>query len=120
MFRLAFATALGVQFWALYVPRPPSVESGLPLDKVVHLGLFAIVTWLGLQAGWRWVLPLMVGQAFASEAIQHYLLAERGGDVLDLTADLAGIGLGWAIWRVGTGTGWHSRRASGAGHGTTQ
>lgn len=100
VFRIGFWLALAVQCWALYVPRPPSVDSGLPLDKVVHVGIFALVTWVGLQAGWRWVVPLMVVQAAASEAIQHFYLSARGGDLFDFVADLAGIGLGWAIWRV--------------------
>lgn len=100
--RIAFGLAVVVQCWALYVPRPPSVESGLPLDKVVHLGLFALVTWLGLQAGWRWVVPLMIAQAAASELIQLLFLPNRGGDWWDLTADLLGIALGWAVARVTT------------------
>ncbi len=93
-----------VQCWALYVPRAPSVESGLPLDKVVHLGVFALVTWLGLRAGWRWVVPLMVVQAGASELVQWYFLPNRGGDWWDLTADLLGIALGWGLARVRTVT----------------
>lgn len=100
--RFAFGLALLVQCWALYVPRPPSVESGLPLDKVVHVGLFALVTWLGLRAGWRWVLPLMVVQAVASELTQLLFLPSRGGDWWDLTADLLGIALGWSLARVTT------------------
>jgi hypothetical protein len=95
-FRIAFVIAFAVQLWALYVPRPPSVETGLPLDKVVHLGLFAVVTWLGLKAGWRWVVPLMVLQAFVSELIQWFM-PNRGGDWWDLLADLAGVALGWAL-----------------------
>lgn len=95
--RIAFALALAVQCWALYVPRPPTVESGLPLDKVVHLALFAVVTWLGVRAGWRWVVPLMIVQAAVSELVQLLLLPNRGGDWWDLLADVAGIGLGWAL-----------------------
>jgi VanZ like family len=100
--RIAFGLAVVVQCWTLYVPRPPSVESGLPLDKVVHLGLFALVTWLGLKAGWRWVIPLMVAQAAASELIQLLFLPNRGGDWWDFTADLLGIALGWGLARVTT------------------
>lgn len=102
--RIAFGLALAWQFWALYVPRPPSVDSGLPLDKVVHVGLFALVTWLGLQAGWRWVVPLMIVQAAASELIQLFFLPSRGGDWWDFTADLVGIAVGWGLARVRTVT----------------
>lgn len=99
-FRIAFVLAFLVQCWALYVPRPPSVDSGLPLDKVVHIGVFAVVTWLGLRAGWRWVVPLMVVQAVVSELVQLYFLPSRGGDWWDLTADLLGVALGWALARM--------------------
>lgn len=100
--RIAFVIAVIVQCWALYVPRPPSVETGLPVDKVVHLGLFAVVTWLGLLAGWRWVVPLMILQAGTSELIQYFFMPNRGGDWWDLTADLVGVALGWALARVTT------------------
>jgi VanZ family protein len=95
--RIAFAVAVLVQMWALYVPRGPSVDSGLPLDKVVHAGLFLLVTWLGLRLGWRWIVPVMVGQAALSELVQTWLLPQRSGDWGDLVADLAGIALAVVI-----------------------
>lgn len=98
--RIGFFAAFAVQCWALYVPRPPSVESGLPLDKVVHVGVFALVTWLGLVAGYRWVVPLMIVQAAASELVHLYFLPSRGGDWWDLTADLVGVGVGVLAARV--------------------
>ena len=87
-----------VQSWALYVPKAPGIQTGLPLDKVVHFGLFALVTWLGVRAGVpvKWVVVLMVVQAAASELTQNFLLAQRGGDWLDFAADLAGIAVG--VW----------------------
>jgi len=98
--RLAFVIAVVVQCWALYVPRAPSVETGLPLDKLVHVALFAVVTWLGLRAGWRWVLPAMVAQAAISELVQLRLLPNRGGDWWDFAADLVGIMIGWGVAAV--------------------
>lgn len=92
--RLAFALALLVQIWALYTPRPPSVDTGgLPVDKVAHVGLFLVVTWLGLRAGIprRWLVPLMLLQAAASELVQLYVLPSRGGDWADFAADVIGI-----------------------------
>lgn len=96
--RIAFATALLVQFWALYVPRAPGVQTGLPLDKLVHLALFGVVTWLGLRIGIpaRWLAPLMIVQAAASELVQHFFLPQRGGDWWDFVADLTGIAIG--LW----------------------
>jgi VanZ family protein len=96
--RIAFLAALLVQVWALYWPRQPSVDTGLPLDKVVHFGLFAVVTYAGVHAGIsRWLVAvIMVGQAVLSETVQHFLLAQRSGDVWDLVADVAGITV--ALW----------------------
>lgn len=76
------------------------METGLPLDKLVHVTLFAVVTWLGLRAGWRWVLPAMLAQAALSELVQLWLLPNRGGDWWDVAADLAGIAIGWGLAMV--------------------
>ncbi|MCU0298102.1 MAG: hypothetical protein MUF33_06230 [Candidatus Nanopelagicales bacterium] len=99
--RILFGLALALQFWALYVPRTPSVESGLPLDKAVHLGLFLVVTWLGLRVGLPRVglVIAMVAQAAISELTQWLFLPQRGGDWWDFAADLAGIGLGVLLAR---------------------
>lgn len=99
--RVLFGIALALQFWALYVPRTPTVESGLPLDKLVHLGLFAVVTWLGLRAGLprAGLVIAMVVQAGISEMTQWLFLPQRGGDWWDFAADLAGIGLGVLLAR---------------------
>ncbi len=99
--QLAFAVLLLVQFWALYAPRAPSVDTGLPLDKAVHFTLFATVTWLGLRAGipGRWVAAAMVLQAAASEVVQNYLLPQRGGDIWDVAADVLGIAVGLWVGR---------------------
>ena len=58
------ALALLVQFWALYVPGT-RIQTGLPLDKVGALRLFALVTWFRRAAGVqpKWVISLMVVQA---------------------------------------------------------
>lgn len=100
--RLGFALALLIQIWALYTPRPPGVDGGgLPLDKVAHVGLFLIVTWLGLRAGIprRWLVPLMMLQAAGSELAQLYLLPSRGGDWADFAADVIGITLALLLHR---------------------
>ena len=96
--QIAFVVALIVQVWALYWPHQPSVGSGLPLDKVVQFGLFFIVSYAGLRAGFSQpiVVGVMLGQALLSEIIQHFLLPERSGDVWDLVADVAGVTV--ALW----------------------
>lgn len=95
--RGVFVLALALQFWALYVPRTPSVDTGLPLDKLVHGGLFAAVTWLGLRLGYRWIVPAMLAQAGVSELVQHWFLPQRGGDIWDFVADAAGMALAVVI-----------------------
>jgi VanZ family protein len=67
----------------------------------VHLLLFAV---LAATARWRFgssgvVLVLVVAYAGVSEVIQGIALEDRSGDVLDVVADLAGAGLGWAVTR---------------------
>ena len=81
---------------ALYLPKVPSSESDLPLDKVAHVVMFAVVTGVAVWAGiaWKWVVAVMLAQAVISELVQGYLLAGRGSDPWDFVADLVGIGLG--------------------------
>jgi len=99
---MAFLSSMLIQSWALYVPRAPGLQTGLPLDKVVHFALFAVVTWLGLRAGLpaRWLVPLMLAQAAASELVQHIWLPQRGGDWWDFVADVTGIAAGVALGRT--------------------
>jgi hypothetical protein len=108
---------LVVNLVLLFWPR--SVETGgLPLlDKVVHATSFGLVMWSGLRAGLvAHVLgPLLAVHAVTSEAIQHYLLANRSGDPADVLADIAGVAgvaLAWgaASWRHEHG-GRHQRDA---------
>lgn len=104
--RIAFSVALLIQVWALYVPKAPGVQTGLPVDKVVHFLLFAVVTWLGVRGGIpaRWMAWLMLLQAAASELVQHLWLSQRGGDVWDFVADVLGIAAGLLLARGSTGS----------------
>ncbi|MDO5682896.1 MAG: hypothetical protein Q4G46_08725 [Propionibacteriaceae bacterium] len=71
------------------------------LDKIVHVGLFAVPVFLLLWAGVRHrvVLPLAALQVLASELIQARWVPNRTGDWQDALADLIGIGLGvLAAW----------------------
>ena len=85
-----------LQCVALYLPKVPSSGSDLPLDKVGHVVMFAVVTAVAVWAGvaWKWVVVVMLAQAVISELVQGYLLAGRGSDPWDFVADLIGIGLG--------------------------
>jgi len=103
------AAALVLQFVVLYTPRAPAVGlDGLPLDKLVHVVIFALPTYALVRVGLPvvMVVVLMVTQAVGSEVLQHVALANRSGDVGDLLADLLGVGIALALLRR------RSRRAS--------
>ena len=99
--RLAFSVAVLVSLIVLYAPR--TAGGGVPhLDKLVHALLFAALAYTGLRSGVRPVvlLLLLIAHAVSSELIQEYWLSERGGDPLDLLADLAGVAGGSAAERA--------------------
>ncbi len=69
------------------------------LDKVVHLGLFAVATWALLRVlPARAALGLMLAQVVLSEWLQGRFLVERSAELADAVADLVGIAIGWAWW----------------------
>jgi hypothetical protein len=107
--RLAFGVAVLASLVVLYAPR--AAGDGVPhLDKLVHLLLFATLAVTGLRAGARplVLLLLLLAHAVSSELIQEHLLTERGGDPLDLLADLAGVAGGSAFERAS----WRRERAA--------
>ncbi len=96
------AMAVGLQLVVLYAPRAPAVDTGgLPVDRIVHVLVFAAPTAALIVAGlprW-WVIALMGLHAPLSEAIQHRLLADRSGEPGDAVADLVGVALGAVVTR---------------------
>ncbi len=102
--RAALGLVVLLQLVVLYLPSQPSV-GGLAgvtgLDKVVHLGVFALVMVAGRLARLprAWLLLLTVVQAPVSEIVQATLLPGRQGDPWDVLADLAGCLLGWWLTR---------------------
>lgn len=107
LWRALAVLALVVNLWVLYAPRVSGPEvPGIRLDWVGHALTFAVLTFTALVARVppALVLVLVTVNAAASEAIQHWFLPERTGDVTDLVADLVGVALGWFGWR------WVSRR----------
>lgn len=78
----------------LFSPTTPSDGGIYGLDKIVHVGLFAalaVTTRLRFGRG----LPLVLGYAVLSEALQAVLPLGRSGGVLDAWADIAGALAGW-------------------------
>jgi hypothetical protein len=99
---VAAALAVLVQLVVLYVPRAPGVPLFPGADKVIHLLVFAVPVLLLLMAGVspRPVVAVFAVHAGASELVQGTLLPDRSADPLDALADLAGVALGWAVWRL--------------------
>jgi len=99
--RIGFFVVVAVHLAVLYWPRAPST-GGLPIDKVVHALIFAMVLWAAAAARlWVWPVGVLLAvHAVASELVQHYLLAGRSGDPADSIADLAGVVLvALFLWR---------------------
>ncbi len=77
---------------------------GIAFDKWVHLGLFAVLTFL-----WRFqfsaerkydyiVVMLAIAYGFGVEVIQHYFIPNRSFDVGDVIADAIGGAIGVLVW----------------------
>lgn len=102
LWRLGFAVALAVQLIVVYYPKGVGGVEIPGLDKVVHLLIFAAPALAALMVGIRarWALGILAVHAPVSELIQHFGLANREGDVLDVMADLGGVVLGWLAYVV--------------------
>ncbi len=99
---VALGIALAAQLTALYWPAVPAGPTVPGLDKLVHISIFAGPALAALMAGISapWVFGILVMHAPLSELIQHFALAHRSGDMFDLVADFAGIGLGALAYLV--------------------
>ena len=109
---LVAVAAMVVQFAVLYVPRAPSLPTGgLPLDKLVHVLVFAVpvVALVAAGAPRVWVVAVMAVHAPLSELLQSAVLADRSGEPGDVVADLVGVAIGAWLTRPG---GWVARRAN--------
>lgn len=74
-------------------------------DDVVHATLFALLAVTGrmLPVGWARLSAGLAGYAVLSEVVHAVAPLHRTGSVLDVLADLVGIGLGLGISRYLTG-----------------
>lgn len=87
--------------YVLFRPGDGAPEPFPYADKVVHLVLFALVA---AATRWRFgarnvVLRCVVAYAVLSEVVQAVAIGSRSGDVLDVLADLVGVGIGWQLAR---------------------
>lgn len=97
--RVLFAAAVLVQLLVLYAPRAPGPGGVAHLDKLVHLVVFAAVVWTGRRVGISALVlgAVLGGHAVVSEVLQATALGERTGEIGDVVADLAGVGLGLVV-----------------------
>ena len=99
---MAFGAAMLVQLVVLYAPSSPADPPFAHADKVVHVLVFLVPAAVALLAGGppRLVVVGFAAHAVVSEVVQHALLPGRAGDLLDVVADLVGVGLGVLAWRL--------------------
>ena len=96
-----------------YIPRVLSFMDWLSPDKLVHLILFSTFSYLYIEGFRRQakrsvlrknavLTSLLLGMVFAifTEVMQKFAIPGRNGNVFDLLADLLGLVLGYAIWRM--------------------
>jgi len=90
VFWLLFATSAVLFFSPIQVQE----QTGLGLDKIVHVALFAIMAYFGTKAfrDKRFQTSIFLfAYALAVEFIQTAFIAHRSGDWLDAFAGTAGI-----------------------------
>lgn len=101
--RGSFALSLLVSLVVLFAPGSDVPGAPPGVDKLVHLGLFALLALTGRWASLRPV-PLvvaLVGYGAVSELVQDLAPIGRNGGLGDLAADAAGVAVVWAVdaWR---------------------
>lgn len=103
-----FAITVVIQLVVLYWPHAPSPPTTLPVDKLVHLSVFAAAAWAGRRAGFplRPLLAALLAHAVISEMLQAWAIPGRDGDPRDVLADWSGTLLGLVL------AGWLGRLAA--------
>lgn len=104
--RLAWAWTLCIVV-ALSLPGTTLPETGstLPVDKVVHFGLFLAfaMLWRRAGVGAAWIIGLGGAFALLMEPYQGLLIPGRAADPYDALMNLAGLAAGLLISRGGRG-----------------
>ena len=90
---MALVVALIAHLYGLYTPGEPGGVDLFPnADKVWHFLGFAIPSTLAVLLIRRWwPIVAFAANAAVSELVQHYVLPNRDGDLMDLLADLSGL-----------------------------
>jgi len=96
--RLCFALVLVVSLVVLFTPDSAVPVGPAGTDKVVHVALFAALTYTGVLAGLAWgpATVAMLGYAAVSEVVQALPDLGRSASVADWAADAVGVAVGLA------------------------
>jgi len=96
---VAFAGACLVSLVVLFAPSSGPAGTVPYFDKVVHAGVFGLLTGTGVARFGRprAVLLAAAGYAVLSELVQHVALPGRTGDPTDVVADVTGALLGLLV-----------------------
>lgn len=103
--RWLLGLVLVIQFLALYLPGstiqgPTLLPPGS--DKVIHFLLFAAPAFLLRRVTPRWwPIWLLALHAPISELVQWAWVPNRSGELLDVVADLLGVGVGCLLAAAG-------------------
>lgn len=107
----------------VYLPveeDPSWWEVALHLDKIVHVGIFAVfsVLWLRARQGTRrpflWIAVAGLALAVLTEVVQNVPIIHREGGIDDAIADFAGVLLGYPLflWSEKLLKNWNASRLS--------
>lgn len=103
LLRAAFVLLLAVVIYLSIAPGEATPTAGLFWDKAQHALAYAVLGLVGLAAfGGRW--PILIAILLVSgglEIAQALMPYGRQGDLRDLAANAAGLGLAWLAWRLG-------------------
>lgn len=100
LFRTATLIWATIVAWLAFRPVP-SVEAGLPWDKLHHAAAFVVLTvlcgrgWLRLP--WPVLVLIMLAAGIGIELVQGLPAIGRDADVWDVVADAVGLVLGLAV-----------------------
>lgn len=98
----AFYAAFILSLVVLFTPAGGGALPFPQADKLIHMGLFAV---LAATAGWRWgrwrtIVLGLLGYALVSEILQGAGIPGRQFDLVDLAADSAGLGVTFGVAKI--------------------
>ncbi len=102
LWRLGFWVALVVSYTLALLPQEMAPQIGRLSDKTIHFYAFGVLTlllWFAYRLRYRVVAVWLLGYAVLIE-LSQYFTANRSAEVLDVVADVIGIGMGVAVLRI--------------------